>query len=99
MLQNSLDKELLNSILQFTFNINQNVGSRTKFKQGKNITNSRQKLGGGHTLSCCICTFIWLPSFEVTEQAMTGLETPHARPRACFEGTNTYGTFCQIQIE
>ena len=25
---------------------------------------------------------IWEPSFETTEQAITGLETPHARPRA-----------------
>jgi len=47
-----------------------------------------------------ICTFrakIWvfssLPSLVVTEQAMMGRETPHARPRATFEGTKTYGTF------
>ena len=24
---------------------------------------------------------------------MTGRDTPHARPRACLERTNTYGTF------
>lgn len=24
---------------------------------------------------------------------MTDLDTPHARPKATFEGTNTYGTF------
>ena len=29
----------------------------------------------------------------VTEIATTGLETPHARPNACLEGTKTYGTF------
>jgi len=29
------------------------------------------------------------------EAAMTDRETPHARPRACFEGTNTYCTFCE----
>jgi hypothetical protein len=25
---------------------------------------------------------------------MTGRDTPQARPNACFDGTNTYGTFC-----
>ena len=29
----------------------------------------------------------------VTEQAMTGLEMPQARPKACLERTNTQGTF------
>ena len=29
----------------------------------------------------------------MTEQATTGLETPHARPRATFDGTKTYGVF------
>ena len=41
-----------------------------------------------------ICVASCEPSFEVTEQAITGLETPHARPRATFEDTNTYGVFC-----
>jgi hypothetical protein len=41
------------------------------------------------TLSCCIWDFNWLPSFVVTEQAITGLVTPQARPSACFELTNT----------
>lgn len=36
-----------------------------------------------------ICVFNWLPSLVVTEQAMTGRDTPQARPRACLEGTNT----------
>ena len=35
----------------------------------------------------------WEPSLMVTAVAMTGLDTPHARPRACLERTNTYGTF------
>ena len=26
--------------------------------------------------------------------AITGLETPQARPRAAFDATKTYGTFC-----
>lgn len=34
------------------------------------------------------------PSLTVTEHAMTGRETPQARPSACLLGTNTYGTFC-----
>ena len=41
------------------------------------------------TLSCSIWGFNWLPSFDVTEQAITGLVTPQARPSASFEGTNT----------
>ena len=40
-----------------------------------------------------ICAFNCDPSFVVTDAEITGLETPHARPSACFEGTNTYGTF------
>ena len=40
-----------------------------------------------------ICCFNCEPSFVVTEAAMTGLDTPHARPSACLLGTNTYGTF------
>ena len=40
-----------------------------------------------------ICVLSCEPSLVVTEQLMTGLETPHARPSACLEGTNTYGTF------
>lgn len=33
-------------------------------------------------------------SLDVIEQAITGRETPHARPSATFDGTKTYGTFC-----
>ena len=33
------------------------------------------------------------PSLVVTEHEMTGLDTPHARPSACLDGTKTYGTF------
>lgn len=33
------------------------------------------------------------------EQAITGRETPQARPSASFEGTNTYGTFCMEATE
>lgn len=33
----------------------------------------------------------------VTEVAMTGRDTPQARPRACLERTNTYGTFLSSQ--
>ncbi len=36
----------------------------------------------------------WLPSLVVTEAAMTGRDTPHARPREALDVTNTYGTFC-----
>lgn len=45
------------------------------------------------SLSCWIWFFNWLPSFVVMLAAITGLVTPHARPRAAFDGTNTYGTF------
>jgi len=31
----------------------------------------------------------------VIETEITGRETPQARPKACFEGTKTYGTFCE----
>ena len=40
-----------------------------------------------------ICVASCEPSFDVTEQAITGLDTPHARPKATLEGTNTYGVF------
>lgn len=51
-----------------------------------------------NSLSMAICTdWIWgfscEPSFIVTEVAITGRDTPHARPKACLERTNTYGTF------
>lgn len=52
-----------------------------------------KKLVRKFTLSCCIWDFNWLPSLLVTEQAITGLVTPQARPSACLEGTKTYGTF------
>lgn len=44
-----------------------------------------------------ICGLSWDPSFMVTEVAMTGRDTPQARPRACLERTNTYGTFLSSQ--
>lgn len=47
------------------------------------------------TLSVMIWAFSWLPSLVVTEQAITGRDTPQARPRAALEGTKTYGTFCR----
>jgi len=31
------------------------------------------------------------------EAAITGRETPQARPRACLDGTKTYGTFLSSQ--
>lgn len=51
-----------------------------------------------NSLSMAICRdWIWglscEPSFIVTEVAITGRDTPHARPKACLERTNTYGTF------
>ena len=36
-----------------------------------------------------ICVLSCEPSLVVTEQEMTGLDTPHARPSACLDGTNT----------
>ena len=36
----------------------------------------------------------WLASLLVMLHAMTGRETPAARPSAAFDGTKTYGTFC-----
>lgn len=48
------------------------------------------------SIACCR-DWIWLfscdPSFIVTAQAMTGRDTPVARPKACLESTKTYGTF------
>lgn len=41
------------------------------------------------SLSCWIWFFSWLPSLVVTEQAMTGRDTPQARPSAALDGTNT----------
>ena len=32
-----------------------------------------------------ICGLIWLPSFWVTLAAITGRETPQARPKACLD--------------
>ena len=40
-----------------------------------------------------ICGLKVDPSFTVTEQEITGLDTPHALPNACFDLMNTYGTF------
>ena len=41
------------------------------------------------SLTFLICCARLDPSLEVMEQAITGRETPQARPRATFEGTNT----------
>ena len=40
-----------------------------------------------------ICGLIWEPSFCVMDAVITGRDTPHARPSACFDLTKTYGTF------
>jgi len=37
------------------------------------------------------------PSFDVIEQAITDRVTPHERPRATFDRTNTYGIFLSSQ--
>lgn len=41
------------------------------------------------SLSCWICDLSWLPSLVVTLHAITGRDTPQARPSAALEGTNT----------
>ena len=41
------------------------------------------------SLRVLIWDLSWDPSLVVTEQEMTGRETPHARPSACLEGTKT----------
>lgn len=41
-----------------------------------------------------ICGLSAEPSAATMEHAMTGRETPQARPSATLDGTNTYGTFC-----
>ncbi len=41
------------------------------------------------TLTAWICAFSSLASFVVTLAAITGLETPHARPSAVFDGRKT----------
>ena len=41
------------------------------------------------SFSCWIWFFSWLPSLVVTLQAITGRDTPQARPSAALEGTNT----------
>jgi hypothetical protein len=47
----------------------------------------------------CLIVVTWLcsslDSLVVTLAAITGRETLHARPRAAFDGTNMYGTFCK----
>ena len=101
-----LDKsyeKLLDSILWFTkFKTGSIFGERvhTRVKQSGSFIENQQiseDMAEGITLRLWIGCFSWLPSLLVTEQAMTGLVTPQARPRACFEGTKTYGTFCIIQ--
>lgn len=66
-------------------------------KLNNNTLQIKKKNKTEYTLSCCIWDFSWLPSLLVTEHEITGLVTPHARPSACFEGTNTYGTFYKTQ--
>ena len=41
-----------------------------------------------------ICEVSCDPSLIVTEAAITGRDTEQARPSACLDRTNTYGTFC-----
>jgi len=45
------------------------------------------------SLRLLICDLSCDPSFVVTLHEITGRDTPHARPSACLDGTNTYGTF------
>jgi hypothetical protein len=40
-------------------------------------------------LRLLIWLFSWLPSLVVTDAAITGRVTPHARPSAALEGTKT----------
>lgn len=44
-----------------------------------------------------ICFVNWEPSCVITEHAMTGRDTPQARPKATFDSTKTYGTFLSSQ--
>lgn len=48
------------------------------------------------SLIVAICDCSSRASFVVMLAAMTGLETSHARPSAAFDGTKTYGTFCNV---
>lgn len=48
------------------------------------------------SLTVLICALSGDASFWSTAHAITGRETPQARPRASLEGTNTYGTFCGV---
>ena len=41
------------------------------------------------TLRLLIWLLSWLPSLVVTDAEMTGRATPHARPSAALDGTNT----------
>ena len=45
--------------------------------------------------SVWICGLSCDSSFVVMDAAMTGRDTPQARPNATLDGTNTYGTFCE----
>ena len=46
------------------------------------------------SLRLLICVASCEPSLEVTEQEITGRDTPQARPSATLDGTKMYGTFC-----
>lgn len=54
-------------------------------------------LGSGRTLIVSIWLLSSRASLVVIEAAMTGRETPHARPSAVLLGTKTYGTFLSSQ--
>ena len=49
------------------------------------------------SFSFWIWGFSWEASLEVMLALITGRDTPHARPSATLEGTNTYGTFLSSQ--
>ena len=40
--------------------------------------------------SVCICGFSWEPSLAITALAMTGRDTPHARPSATGKDTGEW---------
>lgn len=83
---------------------NKVTGNRGQYSSIGNSWLSLHQCNKNHTSSLSIaswtdwiCGFSWEPSFMVTEVAMTGRDTPQARPSACLERTNTYGTFLSSQ--